>query len=260
MSGHLSTDREWKQWGEVDPLYGVATVMGKSKTGPKPWTPSEFYAIGEVDWRVFRTYWQRYGINGEVCLEVGCGAGRLTKWLAKDFEHVHAIDVSPGMIGAATVGVPDANVSFHVTQGTIIPLQAGSVTAAFSVHMFQHLPNLAAGKAYFREIARVLKPGSTVMIHLPLLIWPTGVSARLHAALHKANMCLTYLVANIREAAFILGIRKQPPMRGVWYDARWVREALQDAGFMRIEFSLLFHDTPMGNGYHPFVFATKGKQ
>jgi ubiquinone/menaquinone biosynthesis C-methylase UbiE len=166
------SNTEWRSWGKVDPLYGVATTPGKQRDGASPWSDDEFPALGRRDWQGILPAWQRYGLDTS-SFEIGCGAGRMTKQLAETFGTVHALDVSEHMIAYAREHVQLANVSFELVNGTELPYADASVGAAFSTHVFQHFDSVAHAVAYFAEIARVLLPGSTMMIHLPVHRWPT---------------------------------------------------------------------------------------
>src|SRR5207247_7257709 len=55
--------------------------------------------------------------RGGVCVEVGCGFGRMTPRLAERFDRVLALDVSPAMIEAARAAVAAPNVEFHTVSG-----------------------------------------------------------------------------------------------------------------------------------------------
>jgi ubiquinone/menaquinone biosynthesis C-methylase UbiE len=125
------------------------------------------------DWSDFQVRWEKYGVNKESCLEIGCGAGRITKHLAGYFNEVHALDVSEKMIEYARNHMKSPFVVFHLSKGVHIPLNDQSVYSVFSTHVFQHLDSLSVAKYYFEEIARVLKPGGTLMIHLPIYKWPS---------------------------------------------------------------------------------------
>jgi len=94
----MNSNIEWKQWGKFDPLYAVSSWDGKQKDGPKPWTDNEFYSLGASDWADFYDHWKRYGFQGGHCLEIGCGAGRITRHLANSFQMVTALDVSENMM------------------------------------------------------------------------------------------------------------------------------------------------------------------
>src|SRR5262245_51633169 len=111
---------EWQAWGKWDPLYGVASLEGRNKLGNNPWTNDEFYSYGAQLWSEYRAHWEHYGINSESCLEIGCGAGRMTKQLANYFEKVHAVDVSADMIEYARQQINSKNVSFYLTNGCVL--------------------------------------------------------------------------------------------------------------------------------------------
>ena len=55
--------------------------------------------------------------RGGVCVEVGCGPGRMTGALAARFDHVIAVDVSPEMLARAAAEVTASNVDFRQVSG-----------------------------------------------------------------------------------------------------------------------------------------------
>jgi hypothetical protein len=77
---------KWKEWGRNDPLFGVAAWPGKQKGGIAPWTDDEFYELGRRDWEIFKKEWKTYGLEEDTCLEIGCGAGRMTMPLTRSFK------------------------------------------------------------------------------------------------------------------------------------------------------------------------------
>jgi len=192
----LKTNAEWKQWGKDDPLWGVASWASKQKDGASPWTEQEFYALGESDWQDFSKHWEQYGLNRRCCLEIGCGAGRLTKQLATSFESVCAVDVSEDMIKYARQAVQGAHVEFTVIDGLYLPQSDSSVTAVFSTHVLQHLDAEATGLSYFREFFRVLQVGGSLMVHLPLYQFP-DVPGNLQAVL-APQYAIYRVVAGLR--------------------------------------------------------------
>jgi len=110
-----SSNIEWKQWAKTDPLFGISTLSGREKDGSNPWTQEDFYAYGELIWSEYFPAWERYGVSTESCLEIGCGAGRITRQLVSVFRSVSAIDISPEMIELARRNVADAD--FTVSDG-----------------------------------------------------------------------------------------------------------------------------------------------
>ncbi|MGD0791467.1 MAG: class I SAM-dependent methyltransferase, partial [Terriglobales bacterium] len=215
----LKTNSEWLEWGRRDPLFGVSTWEGKNVDGAAPWTNAEFYALGASDWKDFNERWRKYGYTAGTFVEVGCGAGRITRQLASVFNHGHALDVSKDMIAYASKNVVPGNVEWHVTEGLTIPLEDNSVDAAFSCHVLQHLPNTDAGYAYFREVFRTLRPGGTLMIHLPIHTFPTaanGKFGRLCDFLYNGVQRALDLKLGYQRLRMRLG--SKPPMRGISFD------------------------------------------
>jgi SAM-dependent methyltransferase len=246
----LRSNVEWKQWGKDDPLWAVSTWANKQKGGSSPWTEEEFFAVGESDWADFFPQWRQYGVGRESCLEVGCGAGRITKPLARAFDRVYAVDVSEDMIACARKAV-GANVEFSVIDGLHLPRADGSVQAVFSTHVLQHLDSVEVGCAYFREFFRVLGAGGTMMVHLPLYQFPAdgGVDLVLRPVYAVARQ-LIGLRANLMRAA---GLKT---MRGTRYPIRPLNAFLIDLGFRNIEFRF-FPVKRDRSDVHPFVLATR---
>lgn len=241
-------------WGDSDPLWGVATWKGKNKGGDNPWTDEEFYELGRSDWQDFVEHWGRYGVDNTTCLEIGCGAGRLTKHMADYFGELHAIDVSEGMIEYARKRITSPRVHFHVVNGNSIPLPDRTVTAVFSTHVFQYFDTLDDATAYFREIARALVPNGTMMIHLPVFSWPHGMG-NLPRQLYEVRRKLSALVANLKRWRINQG-RFVPLMRGQSYPVGYFYSLFPTLGLRDIEvctFVTKSNDSP-----HSFVFARKG--
>jgi ubiquinone/menaquinone biosynthesis C-methylase UbiE len=252
MASHagLRSNTEWKQWGKEDPLWGVATWADKHKDGSSPWTEEEFYAVGESDFQDFLRQWQHYGVRKESCLEVGCGAGRLTKQLANTFRQVYAIDVSEDMIARAHTAVGE-NVEFSLVDGLHLPHPDNSVTAVFSALVLQHLDNAQLGFTYFRELFRVLEPGGTLMIQVPLYRQPYN-SQRMRRIMDRF-----YLI--FRRAGAIRADMKRRAgkkvMRVTSYSIESSMDALGAIGFKDIEFR--FFQIRSNGELYSFVFASK---
>jgi ubiquinone/menaquinone biosynthesis C-methylase UbiE len=249
----VKSNTEWKMWGRADPLWAVAAWKDKSKEGPSPWTDTEFYELGRKDWFDFIVHWEKYGIDNTVGVEIGCGAGRLTGPMAGYFRRVHALDVSEGMIDYARKHVPEENASFHVVNGNEIPLPDASVTAVFSTHVFQHLDSIDVATDYFREISRVLRPGGSVMIHLPILAWPADAPRWVSLA-YRFNRSFANFRTALRRTAIAKG-RFIPVMVMRSYPLDYLFSTLRECGFHDIEISVFMTKS---NGLpHPFVMARK---
>jgi ubiquinone/menaquinone biosynthesis C-methylase UbiE len=254
----LKTNSEWLEWGRRDPLFGVANWKTKEIGGVAPWTDEEFYALGASDWLDFERHWKQYGYTPGTFLEIGCGAGRITKQLASAFRDGYALDVSKDMINYASKHLQTGNVEFHQTEGLVIPLADRTVDAAFSCHVLQHLPSEQAGYAYFREVFRVLKPGGSLMIHLPIHCFPTAVSLKFASFCDFLYRRLRF-VTSVRSSyqRFRMKHGSAPPMHGTSYEQASLQRALHEMGYVQIEFCTF---AVASNGFpHSFVMAAKSR-
>ena len=96
-------------------------------------------------------------IDGRDVLEVGCGTGKNTRWLADRAQRVVAMDFSPGMLDVARGRVPLERVT--LVQHDIRerwPVDDASVDLVIGNLILEHVSNVAP---IFAEAARVLRPG-----------------------------------------------------------------------------------------------------
>lgn len=136
-------------------------------TASTQWTDEEFFSSGET------TVAEEILTDmGNICqgkqpsamrvLEIGCGAGRVTRALAKLFGEVHAVDVSGEMVRQATEalrGFPNAFV--YQNDGKDLAVVPDRVfDFAFSSIVFQHIPSREIIENYVREVHRLLRPGA----------------------------------------------------------------------------------------------------
>jgi SAM-dependent methyltransferase len=238
----LGSNTDWERWGDTDPLWGVAAWSGKQIGAPGAWREDDFYELGRSDWADFVRRWERYGVTSESCVEIGCGAGRITKQLVAYFTTVHAIDVSEGMLAYAR---PRIAANFYRTDGVHIPLGDASVAAAFSSHVLQHLDSADEAVPIFAEVFRVLRPDGTMMVHLPVYELPF----RELRPLIRIRRLVGQLRAEIRRR------RGQMLMRGTWYEVRWLFRTLGGIGFADIE--IVVFPTAASYGLHSFVLARR---
>jgi SAM-dependent methyltransferase len=246
---------DWKKWGELDPLFGVASWAGKGRQDPAPWTDDEFYALGRQDWHDFWRVWQRYGVRPGVCAEIGSGAGRITCALPDAFSRVEAIDVSQGMIDYARARVRSERVTFHLNDGLRLPLGDATVDAVFSTHVFQHLDSLSQANAYFAEISRVMTDGATLMIHLPVYAWP--LMARTLDRIYEVRRLLGDIRSRLVRP-FVEHNRLRPRIRGLAFPIDFLFESLSELGFVDVEVTIM---KVASNGVlHPFVLARRDRR
>jgi ubiquinone/menaquinone biosynthesis C-methylase UbiE len=170
-----ATTKEWRTLALDDPLFAVAAWPGHEHS----WDLDAFYALGEKDWITFRHQWRQYGALGSECIEIGCGAGRITKQLISDFNTVYGVDVSEAMLDLAHNAAPTA--TLILTEGNRLPLPDGCADAAFSCHVLQHLEDCGAVTEALLELHRCLRPGATCMLHFLIREGSPGRLKRLRA-------------------------------------------------------------------------------
>jgi SAM-dependent methyltransferase len=116
--------------------------------------------------------------RGGVCVEVGCGPGRMTGALAERFAEVLALDVSPAMLERARAAVPATSVRFVAVSGERLDgLVDGVADTLVCYLVLQHLPSRRVVGSYLQEFARVLAPGGEAFVQVPVLA--SGLRPRL---------------------------------------------------------------------------------
>jgi SAM-dependent methyltransferase len=161
--------RDWDRRAGENARYYVAT-------GQEHWTDEEFFAAGEQELK-------DHILNdlGNICqgrdpksmkvLEIGCGAGRVTRALAGFFGEVYAVDISPNMVRQARRALtPFPNAHVYCNNGRDLGvlrnwrqrlgLEKGlGLDFAFSSLVFQHIPSREVIESYISEVSRRLRPG-----------------------------------------------------------------------------------------------------
>lgn len=245
------SNAEWIRWGETDPYWGVASWDGKEAGSDEAWTDEEFYAMGRQDWADFRERWVRYGLDAGSCVEIGCGTGRMTRPMAADFDHVHGVDVAPGMLAEAARATDGLAVTLHQVDGLTLPLDDDSFDAAFSTHVFQHFDSPSDADANWREIARVLKPGGTMMVHLPVHYWPGGMES--FQKIYEVRRKVGDFRAKMRRRKMDKG--GPPIMRGLYYEWNALDAKLVSLGFKDVELTIIRMSS--NGSQHACVLARK---
>jgi SAM-dependent methyltransferase len=128
-----------------------------------------FFVSGRCDYeRYVKPFLKKtkFEPGDKVALEIGCGIGRIARWMAADFREYIGVDVSPEMIRkAASYQIPNA--TFRAVSGADLSgIPTGSVDFVLSFAVFQHVPDKAAIFNYFAETARVLRHGGFFRLHM----------------------------------------------------------------------------------------------
>ena len=151
--------RDWDERARLNAAYYTNTATAE-------WDDESYFATGEVNVSEHLRSDMANICRGDDpkqmrVLEIGCGAGRMTKALAGMFGEVHAVDISAEMIGIAQrklSGIPNAFV--HQNNGMDLSVVPDlPFDFAFSFIVFQHIRSAEIIEGYVKEVHRLLRPG-----------------------------------------------------------------------------------------------------
>jgi ubiquinone/menaquinone biosynthesis C-methylase UbiE len=150
-----------KSWNRLSSGNVIKEIIGWNAT------ESEFDKAGEQD-----AIWIRnvIGENKKV-LDVGCGMGRLEKYLSAFCSSIEAVDVSPKMLKLASdrLGkIPNVSFSLVDDDCKLPKYETGSFDAVISLLVLEHLDKEDAFR-YLIEFNRVLRKDGVCIIQFPNL-------------------------------------------------------------------------------------------
>lgn len=150
----------WDQRARENAKHYIATLQPE-------WTDADFFASGQatVDGHILtdlENICQGRNPKDMRVLEIGCGAGRITRALANLFGEVHAVDISGEMIARAREALQNhLNAHVYLNNGIdLSPLPDEPFDFAFSLYVFQHIPSYEIIESYISEVSRLLRPGA----------------------------------------------------------------------------------------------------
>jgi len=162
----------WTTLGLNDPYYSVLTRGEFGKESMSERRIDEFYESGkkEVD-RLLRTL-ARNSIDQKSfkkCLDFGCGAGRISRWLSEDFETIYAYDVSQNYLEMAQKYLENrkiSNVNFCQVTSVDDLKDFPKVDLIYSVIVLQHNPPPIIHRIIV-QFMRALNPGGVAFFQVP---------------------------------------------------------------------------------------------
>ncbi|MFQ6042058.1 MAG: class I SAM-dependent methyltransferase [Candidatus Poribacteria bacterium] len=166
--------------------------------------------------------------SDDVVLDIGCGIGRVEKFLAPLCREIYAVDVSSRMLKRARKRLKDfANIHFVKNDGRSLEFLADeSIDFALSVLVFQHIEREDT-VCYLADIYRVLKNNGSVFLQFPNIL--------------DSQNCFFFL-------NYSLGNRTYSPAKMRFYTPDEVRCIMEGIGF---------HVVDLDAARHIFVYAQK---
>lgn len=118
-----------------------------------------YYEVTEL--RRCLGFMAEHDVKPERSLEIGCGFGRLSPFIAEHFQQHTAVDINTGALSEASRFYPQ--VKFSQASATELPFPDKTFDTVITWTVLQHIPNSLVGKA-LNEIRRVAKPKSLIIL------------------------------------------------------------------------------------------------
>jgi SAM-dependent methyltransferase len=161
----------WQLFGEFEPHWSVWSD-DRFKAATYSDHSDEFDASGKVHLNLLQRTLERSAVSWadlETCLELGCGVGRMTRWLARTFDRVVALDVSASHLEIARNVLARDGITNVELQRLTAPESFVSLPEAdlvYSVVVLQHNPPPLID-LMVQGLLRALKPGGIACFQVP---------------------------------------------------------------------------------------------
>ena len=158
--------KAWNEAGKTDPYWAV--LSDPQKKGNR-WQIDEFFQTGisEIDALMRHLEALDLEIAHRRALDFGCGPGRLSQALARYFEQVDGVDISPSMIAhAKSYNRFGDRCKYTLNEKLDLRMfDDGAFDFIYSNITLQHMPPRYS-RRYIAEFLRVLAPGGALLFQL----------------------------------------------------------------------------------------------
>jgi len=142
------------------------------------WDEASFFESGEQDYlRLVLPILEKLRLDPATksMVELGCGAGRMTRSFAQRFSSVKAVDISKEMQSRAKEYMQSySNIEWILTDGeSLSGIASGLVDFVFSYLVLQHMPHKKIVRNAIHEMMRVLQPGGAFLFQFNGSTQPT---------------------------------------------------------------------------------------
>ena len=159
----------------------------------------------------------RYLRGGDAVLNIGCGVGRVEKYLAPRVKELWAVDVSGQMVRLARqrlAGFENVHVREVGNRDFLSVFEPERFDLVFSLLVLQHLEREDAF-LYLREARRVLKPGGTLVTQFPNYLSPFYTRSFVEGAsvaVRSSGRVRAYTESEVRHTLSLAGFE----IRDLW--------------------------------------------
>ncbi len=247
------TDQAWKQWGEVDPYYGVITDDKFRSDSLDDQARREFFETGQqsVD-QVLQLCRKHIHANfaPKSVLDYGCGVGRMAIAFARMAEHVIGVDVSEGMLAEAQANktrLSIENIELLQIEGTKLPTNK-QFDLVHSYIVLQHI-NPSQGIEVFQQLVAAILPGGVGAIQLTYANEKYAAGLGLPSRIPSFRTMWRSAWGNSalrRAIGKLLGSPKSPQMQMNSYQLNQIFFLLQTAGIQDLHVEFTNHGGHLG--------------
>jgi SAM-dependent methyltransferase len=162
---------QWTALGESEPYWSVLTNP-RFKMDRFEDNRTDFFQSGARNVDAVRAALLRCRValpEDAICVELGCGVGRVSVQLAGLFAHVHGYDISPGNLALAEKNAKDfgaGNTTFHLLRGIADYDRLEPFDIFFSVIVLQHNPG-PVQRHILQKLVERAKPGAVLYFQVP---------------------------------------------------------------------------------------------
>jgi 2-polyprenyl-3-methyl-5-hydroxy-6-metoxy-1,4-benzoquinol methylase len=161
----------WEYLGETEPHWSVITHENFKQDSIRK-NQEIFYNSGRSDVDILLKTLARNGFDYERfndCLEYGCGLGRVTRWLAEEFNTVYGFDISKSHLKYAKQYLYQQgleNVKFTQIQKPEDIRNLPKVDLVYSIIVIQHNPPPMM-EFMITEMLKAINPGGVAFFQVP---------------------------------------------------------------------------------------------
>lgn len=154
LTGLISPRSYWEFRSSWRPMHAI---IGKED-------PERHLASGKEVLRLMEHLDVLSGVG--TTLAIGSGGGRIEHWIHPHVRACVGVDISHGMAKIARGNVPATNALFVVGSGSdVAAVRTASIDLVYSFIVFQHMGD-GKVRSYFRDAARVLRPGGRFLFQI----------------------------------------------------------------------------------------------
>jgi len=186
---------------------------------------TDFEAGGQKDAERLK----KYVTTNSVVLDVGCGIGRVIKWLAPSVKELYGVDSSAQMLTLALQYLPKLpNVTLHLDSAENLRFHNDTFDFVYSILTLQHISKSATQLAV-KEMVRVTKPGGRVLFDLANVNHPYHAESLKNAGPKPSGGCPPMQYHDIEQAKSLIafpGVRIESLTAALQIEVIIIKEAV----------------------------------